>query len=567
MATPIKELAQCRSKAEPSAAPLAVGNDWAEVFAGRNSLALANLVKQWLPSRRWFRSKARTIESVVIHEQVTVPMGRQKASLLLFKVKYNEGEPEFYVLPLAVAFGLKAQGIAREWPHMVLSPIAFEQPRRAGILFDAIVSREFCSALLALTAEHRHVPGQLGDLETEPTVVLSRVRKEKGLGIAPSISKAEQSNSSVIFDSSLILKFFRRLDAGINPELEIERFLSEHHFPHSPALAGALEYHDNVGQSSTMAVITSFVPGCHDAWQDTLVSLGRFYKRVKSPSVKPGQAVPAADGPRSIWRDAIFPRKPGVLIGSYLKDARTLGRRTASLHLTLASEPENPAFRPESWTFEAQQALFDSVDEMARRNFELLRQKARILEADSQDRAEKVVKSEPLIMERLRRITQKPLDSMRIRTHGDYHLGQVLHHGADFLIIDFEGEPAISLADRREKQSAFRDVAGMIYSFFYASNAALRNLPVNQIPKRGARGAWARYWSVWVSTTFLRSYLETTGKAAFIPPDEMSLKTILDFELLRKAIYELGYELNNRPDWASIAFQVLLDLLNPDNPL
>jgi maltose alpha-D-glucosyltransferase/alpha-amylase len=174
-----------------------------------------------------------------------------------------------------------------------------------------------------------------------------------------------------------------------------------------------------------------------------------------------------------------------------------------------------------------------------------------------------------LILRRFERILQQPIAAARIRTHGDYHLGQVLHHGTDFLIIDFEGEPALSLDERRSKQSALRDVAGMIYSFFYAANAALRELP--RIPFSCVRpeiqAGWARYWSVWVGTTFLRTYLETAGSASFLPPAESAMKIMLDVELLRKAIYELGYELNNRPDWVNISFRVLLDLLNSENPL
>jgi maltose alpha-D-glucosyltransferase/alpha-amylase len=142
----------------------------------------------------------------------------------------------------------------------------------------------------------------------------------------------------------------------------------------------------------------------------------------------------------------------------------------------------------------------------------------------------------------------------------------VLHHQSDFLIIDFEGEPAVSLEERRAKQSALRDVAGMIYSFFYAASAVLRDLPEKQIRMLNRANA-ARYWSVWVGASFLKAYRETAQAASFLPADELALKNVLDLELLRKAIYELGYELNNRPAWVNIAFNVLLDLLDPENPL
>jgi maltose alpha-D-glucosyltransferase/alpha-amylase len=257
------------------------------------------------------------------------------------------------------------------------------------------------------------------------------------------------------------------------------------------------------------------------------------------------------------------------LIGSYLQDAKTLGRRTASLHLALASDPSDPVFRAEPWNPAAQQSMFESLRDLTRHDLQLLRQRGPTLSPDSQALAQRVMALEPLILRRFEKIIQQPIAAERIRTHGDFHLGQVLHHGSDFLIIDFEGEPAISLEERRSKQSALRDVAGMIYSFFYAANAALQKLPRTQFSRVRSeiQADWARYWSVRVGAAFLRTYLETAGTAPFLPTGELAMKIMLDVELLRKAIYELGYELNNRPDWINVSFRVLLDLLDSENPL
>lgn len=546
---------------------LALRQDWAEVFSGNAREALVAALQAWLPTRRWFRSKARTIASLRLREQIPVPLENSKAFLLLFQVTYAEGEAEMYVMPLAAALGEAGGAVAREFPQLVLAQVSLTRLRQTGVLYDAIVSKEFCHALLEMTAVRHKVPGSGGELEAEPTNLLRRMRQEEGLDIEASVSKAEQSNSSIIYKSRLILKFFRRLDQGVNPELEIERFLAAHHFPHSPALAGALEYHDQEGRTSTMAVMTSFVPGCHDAWEDTLEGLKQFYDRVAELPEAARKAPPASLP--SGRRAPEGPARPASLIGSYLQDARTIGQRTASLHLTLASDAKNRAFRPEPWTLPAQRNLFKSLRHLTEHSFELLRRRLPTLDAETRSTAERTLPLQTLIIERLKRVAENPAGAVRIRTHGDYHLGQVLHHNADFLIIDFEGEPALSLKDRRAKQSALRDVAGMIYSFFYAANAALRELPhghpLRAHPETGV--AWARYWSLWVGTTFLRAYLKTAGGAAFIPANEPALKIMLDVELLRKAIYELGYELNNRPDWLKISFQVLFDLLNPDNPI
>jgi maltose alpha-D-glucosyltransferase/alpha-amylase len=548
---------------------LLLNADWAEVFSEPERSALAKALQNWLPSRRWFRGKARTVRSIQIREQIPVAMGRQKAFLVIFQVNYTAEEPESYVLPLAYAAGRQSEAIARQWPQMVLARAAVNRPRQSGVLYDAIVDKDFCRALLALTARKHRVQGRTGQLEAEPTAVLHRIERDQGLDIEPSVGKAEQSNSSVIYDGTIILKFFRRLDSGVNPELEIERFLAARSFPHSPALAGSLEYHEGNGQTATVAVLTSFIPGCHDAWEDTLESLKDFYRKVRKLPDELRLAPPAPAASGSIFGQSTPAQRPVDLIGADLGDARILGRRTAALHLALASDAEDPAFRPEPWTPPAQQALADSLQDLTRRNFELLRRRLPDLPSDVQALGARVVSMEPAIAQRFKRLAQQPVAAVRIRTHGDYHLGQVLHHGSDFLIIDFEGEPALSLEDRREKQSAIRDVSGMIYSFFYAANAGLRELRPGRLSIGPAEtaAAWARYWAIWVGTTFVRAYLETARSAPFIPADEAALKVMLDVELLRKAIYELGYELNNRPDWLNISLQVLIDLLNPENPI
>jgi maltose alpha-D-glucosyltransferase / alpha-amylase len=551
------------------AGTLALDRDWSEVFAGSARDSLTDTLQKWLPSRRWFRGKARVIESVSIREQIDVPMHGQLAVLVLFEVRYAEGEPELYVLPLACAFDQEARDISRDWPQLILAHVSVIRSGQKGMLYDAIVSKDFCHALLELTAQPHKVAGQAGDLEAKPTSVLHQIRREQGLDIESSVSKAEQSNSSIIYKGTLILKFFRRLDWGINPELEMERFLSARKFPYSPPLAGALEYHDETGRTSTVAVMTSFIPGCHDAWADTLTALTGFYKRVRSLPARLKQPPPMTEASVSLFSHNSLPQRPADLIGSYLDDAGTLGRRTAALHLALASDPSDPAFKPEPWTNVAQRNLVESLQELTRQNFKLLGQRLITLPANAQALAQKVLPLEAPLNQRFVRLADYPFHAERIRNHGDYHLGQVLHLGRDFLIIDFEGEPAISLEDRRSKQSALRDVAGMIYSFFYAANAGLGELPRRRpaIGPSETMAAWARYWSVWVGAAFLKAYRETAGAAPFVPALPADFKAMLDAELLRKAIYELGYELNNRPDWAAVTFRVLLDLLNPENPI
>jgi maltose alpha-D-glucosyltransferase / alpha-amylase len=255
------------------------------------------------------------------------------------------------------------------------------------------------------------------------------------------------------------------------------------------------------------------------------------------------------------------------MIGTYLEAARLLGERTAALHLALASEPDDPSFRPEPFTPHAQRGLFQSLRNLTRQNLQLLSLRLRSLPPEVQAPAQHVLGLEGGIIQRFQSIYGRRLPAVRIRQHGDYHLGQVLYTGKDFLIIDFEGEPAIALSERRLKRSPLRDVAGMIRSFHYAAHAALGRqvehgtLPLAQL---AAAAAWAPFWSRWVSAVFFQAYRAAAGPAPFLPPSDEDLQIMLNAYLLRKAIYELGYELNHRPDWVRIPLQGILDLMNPD---
>jgi len=543
---------------------LSVEENWGEIFGSRHHLLLERALQSWLPSRRWFAGKARTIKRVRADEIIPIPLGDEKAFLVFLQVEYVQTDSETYVLPLAFASGAEADTICRDWPPLVIARLELAGPKRDGVLFDAIASKAFCHALLELASSRRGLEGNRGTLLGSHTAVLRRLRMETGLALEPAVGKSEQSNSSIIFGERLILKFFRRLDAGMNPDLEILRFLTAEKFPHAPPLAGALEYRVGKNEPGTVAVLASFVPKCKDAWEYTIDTLGKFYERVQTlPAEKRQPTVPVASLTR--LAAAPLPEPARELIDTYLESARLLGDRTAALHLALARENSDRNFTPEPFTPHAQRGLFQSMRNLTRQNLQLLGRQLKNLPPDIQPQAQQVLALEAEILKRLRRIYERSLDAVRIRHHGDYHLGQVLHTGKDFLIIDFEGEPSLAISERRLKRSPLRDVAGMIRSFHYAAHAALLKqsergtLPAGQM---AAMISWGRFWARWVSAVFYKSYRQTAGPAPFLPAKEADLQLMMDIYLLRKSVYELGYELNNRPGWVRIPIQGILELLN-----
>jgi maltose alpha-D-glucosyltransferase/alpha-amylase len=251
------------------------------------------------------------------------------------------------------------------------------------------------------------------------------------------------------------------------------------------------------------------------------------------------------------------------VIGPYVASARLLGQRTAELHLALASDPGDPRFAPEPLAAPDQDALAQSIRGLTTEAFQLLRQRLAALPEAVRGVAHQVLALESEVLRSVQALSQRPLTALRIRTHGDYHLGQVLYTGDDFVITDFEGEPARPLSERQGKHSPLKDVAGMLRSFSYASFTGLSAATQHRPEDYERLAPWAEFWETWVSTIFLRAYLATVGHAAFIPSRYEDLDLLLQAFTLDKAVYELAYELNNRPDWLHIPLSGLQRLRSP----
>jgi Uncharacterized protein, probably involved in trehalose biosynthesis len=298
-----------------------------------------------------------------------------------------------------------------------------------------------------------------------------------------------------------------------------------------------------------------------DAWKYTLDSVGRYFERVLA---RKNEIREAPKAPSSLLEVA-FQEMPTIvhelISGVYVEMARLLGRRTAELHLALSSDAEDPNFSPEPFSVLYQRSVYQSMQSLTKRVFDLLRKNVKTLPEGVKDSAGEVLGSEKKIMERFRAIFKKKVSAMKIRIHGDYHLGQVLYTGNDFIIIDFEGEPARPLSERRLKRSPLRDVAGMIRSFHYAAYMSLfKHVPFKPEELQGLE-PWADVWYKYISGVFLKSYLDTVRDAPFIPKDRDELDVMLRAYLLDKAVYELGYELNNRPDWVTVPIKGIKHLL------
>jgi maltose alpha-D-glucosyltransferase/alpha-amylase len=291
-----------------------------------------------------------------------------------------------------------------------------------------------------------------------------------------------------------------------------------------------------------------------DAWEYTLNMLDRYFEQViTGGNAREMAPLPAADL-LQLSTEAV-PDEMVEATGFYLEAVRKLGERTAQMHLALAEAGGDADFAPERFTKLYQRSLYQSMRTICRRNFTLLRRRLRHLPDSVRSRADELVEQETSILNIFRRLLDMRITALRTRCHGDYHLGQVLYTGKDFIIIDFEGEPARPVSERLIKRSPLRDVAGMLRSFHYAACAALSASETRgwlQPENRAVLASWADYWFRWIGAMYLKAYLETADPGGFLPAASAERQILLDSYLLEKAVYELGYELNNRPDWVDI---------------
>lgn len=544
---------------------ITVRENWNEVLGPRVA-SLRRALPRYVSKCRWFGAKRREIRTLTVKDVVKVEMDHSLTAILLLFMEYNEGDPETYMLPVSFAEGPERQQVSEAWPNLVIATVRRESDGTEAVLYDPSSSKQFCRALLDLVARRRSWDAEDGEFRGVPTQGLRDLDDVLSLEtLEPRPTGAEQSNTSVAFGERLFLKLFRKLETGIHPDLEMSEFLEERKFPHVPRVFGSVVYQHRSGDEMSSGILTQYFPGAKDTWGFTLDSLERYFERV---STAPSESLPTPCPSTDLMGLACakLPEATLSLLGTYPESARLLGQRTAELHAALASDSINADFKPEPFTPFYQRALFQSMRNLAVNSFHALEAALPFLPLEIRPLAERFCGLENLLLERFRTVYDSPISAQRIRCHGDYHLGQILYTGKDFVIIDFEGEPARSISARRIKRPSLRDVAGLLRSFDYATHSALAiqaERGATSASQQAHLEAWAHFWYQSISSIVLQSYLAHPGAAALLPSSKEHLKILLEVHLLEKVVYEIDYELNNRPAWLRIPLQGALSLLEP----
>jgi maltose alpha-D-glucosyltransferase/alpha-amylase len=510
----------------------------------------------FLEQQRWFAGKGSRIAQVTLREQDEWRSREGSWLLAVAQVDFASDPPQTYSLPLALAFEDHDPSRIEALLHATVARV--RQRARVGVLYDAFWDDGFCRSLVAAMRNRTRLTLPGGELRFSST---SRLADEPDAESLPVRHPAfEQSNSLVVLGERLVLKGYRQLRRGVNPEIEIGRFLTDvSPFPHIAPLYGSLESCDGEGHTTAIAVLHRYVPNEGSGWDYTLAHLHRLVDDVLT-----GTSPETTLGPGSVPPPP--PLDPGgpmphSVDSGFLALIGLLGRRTAEMHAALARPSGDPAFEPEPFTADDLARLRDKLQTEARETLALLEHRRAALPAPVAAMAERLAVSARALREHIDGLIPAEVDATRTRYHGDYHLGQVLLSQHDFVIVDFEGEPSRPLPERRAKHSPLRDVAGMLRSFGYAAAVALQQMGPGSAAERERTQAPLAQWRQATSEAFLGGYREAIASTSSWPRDPAVAGRLIALFTLEKALYELRYELANRPDWVAIPLAAVLDPL------
>ncbi|MGV3533927.1 MAG: putative maltokinase, partial [Chthoniobacteraceae bacterium] len=521
------------SAADPNAVPvLDQPFPWGGALSAEaREILEKELLPPYFQKARWFPGNARQLRDLKIGEDFALRSEPGSARVLLVHASFGEGLPEVYVLPVQLSTGESGARLLVEATHAVLG--RFRQGNEEAVLHDAIYDPAFRANLFDIVvgnANARNIRGRRGKgLQSEPFTE----------ALPSQVLAAEQANSTINYGGQYVLKLYRRLEWGKQPEEESLRFLGDSRdFSNVPPYAGAIEYSAKDGATAVLGLLTGFIQNQGDAWAYTVDAVGRYLERVLvgKPELGNEAALLEAIG-------GVFPDR-----------ARQLAQRTAEMHLALTSDAENSPFSREEFSTLYQRSLYQSARGNLRRLGPLLSRVRPNLAPSDQETVDFLVRNEARLLDGFGFLLHDKISASKTIIHGSFHLGQVLNTGKDFMIIDLEGDPAKALSERLLKRSPLRDVASMMRSFDYAANSALSRQQPDDIE---AMRPWVQAWTKYVAEQFLEAYLAAVAGTNLVPADRDVLNVLLDFYLVDKAVFEINNELTYRPSMVGVPLRAL----------
>ncbi|GAB3927685.1 maltose alpha-D-glucosyltransferase [Larkinella terrae] len=519
---------------------------WDDLTSLKGRTALENdVLPGYLSKATWFIGKGREIDSFTIADQSIIELDDKTGTLLLVEVSYEQGLPELYQVPVTFVQGDRASQITTSCPQSVLARLKLGEEE--GLLCDAFFTGRLQQMLFSKLTASQAVSAKKGKLVFTGNEALKKYEPAAG-EIKSKMHTSDREYTAITYDNRFFLKMYRKVDWNINPDVEITRFLSEEAgFEYVPPFIGTIEWQSEKG-TIALGMMEDMVENHGDGHGFMLERIQNYIERILARS----KETLASISRQGSWIEPLgledLTAESRELLGSSASEqARLLGIRTAQMHLALVSKT-NKDFTPEEFSLHYQRSLFSGMQSLVRESYQSQHKNLKNLPESSQQEIEDILDKKQAVLDAMKRIYDHKIDALKIRIHGNYHLGQVLLTGKDLAIQDFGGNPLRSFSTRRIKRSPLRDVAAMIRSFYYVAYEGVRS--TSQVPKKEVENLlpYAEWWAFQLSQIFIKAYFDTVQEGGFYPENKNDLQVMLEAYLLERAIFDLNYELQNRPD-------------------
>ncbi|MGB5942768.1 MAG: maltose alpha-D-glucosyltransferase [Leeuwenhoekiella sp.] len=538
--------------------PTVAINNWSTFVEskGRKILDLA-LLKNYLKPQTWFEGHEKTIQDMGISQAKELEVSGFKTAITIVEVNYNEGLPELYQLPIAFV-SKNQEELINDLPEKAIIANA-TLGKKTGILVDAVYLEAFRKSLFNFIKKEKSINHDNHELKFYKGKVGIEAESKAE---SSKLMESADSNSSIIYENRYFLKLYRRLDSTINPDLEISQYLSEQvDFPNVSQFVGGISFHISNRHVVALGMMEYLVPNHGKGWEYANDVLHRFFENVLSRDKELDtkyhlnhitNPLPYSEFPESLQglMGSIFPERLALL-----------GQRSAEMHYALSTNLGGKDFGKEDFSLHYQRSVFSSLQSLTRSTFSKLAKKITSLPEHVQPEAKQLLKRKDEVLQFFKRIFDHKINTTKIRTHGDFHLNQVLWTGKDFIMSNFEGEPERPFSERRLKRSPLRDIAAMIRSLHYAAYSSVLEQEFDSYRKDAAIEEWAETWYVHATKIFLHHYFENSKNADFIPDTEADTSLLLQVFILEKAVYELNFELSHRLEWAEIPMRGIISIL------
>ncbi|MFC5410219.1 maltose alpha-D-glucosyltransferase [Larkinella bovis] len=544
-----------------STLPLLKLAKWDDLMQLQTRSLLENeVLPAYVTKANWFIGQGREISGFSITDQAMINLDDKKGTLLLVEASYEQGLPELYQVPITFVQGERASQIASGYPQAILAQMQLGEEE--GLLCDAFFTDRLHQLLFAKLTASQSIPARNGKLVFAGEKSLKKYHPDAG-GVKPKVHTSERDYTAITYDNRFFLKMYRKVDWNLNPDIEITRYLSEEaHFEYVPNFLGTIEWQSEKG-SIALGMMEVMVENHGDGHSFMLERINNYIERILARS-KETLATICRQGsladPQGF--DDLSMNCRELLGGSASEQARLLGIRTGQMHLALARSSHKD-FVPEEFSLHYQRSLFAGMQSLVRENYQHLARRLKDAPALIKPEIESILDKKPAVLAVMKRIYDHKIDTLKIRTHGNYHLGQILLTGKDIAIQDFGGNPLRTFSTRRIKRSPLRDVTTMIRSFYYVAYEGF--FSTSQLPKEEIPNllSFADLWAYQISEIFLKAYLDTVQGNRFYPKDPADLQVLLETYLLERANFDLTFDQTNRPERLLAPIRIIQTIVEP----